>query len=326
MQALVRDHFGSSDVLDLRDVPKPVPRPDEVLVKVRAASLNDWDLGLLQGTPFMPNRLFSRLLAPRGILGSDIAGRVEAVGDRVTRFAPGDDVYGDLCRSGFGGFAEYVCARQKALARKPAGMSYEQAAAIPQAGMLAVQGLLDRQRLRPGHRLLVNGAGGGVGTFAIQLARLPDFPGVEITGVDSGPKLDLLRSMGCAHVVDYQKEDFTARGQTYDLILDAKTNRSPFDYARALTPGGTYATVGGPSHLLHVTSLGPWIRWTQGKRIVVVGLVPNRDLTYLNELFEAGRFAPIIDGPYPLSAARDAFQRLSAGAHVGKIIFTIGTP
>ena len=189
------------------------------------------------------------------VLGCDIAGRVEAVGGDVKAFQPGDEVYGDLCSSGFGAFAEYVCAPETGLAHKPAGMTFEQAAAIPQAGMLAVQGLIDVGRIQSGQKLLLNGAGGGVGTFALQIARLY---GVEVTVVDKPGKLDMLRAMGADHVIDYLKEDFTKSGKRYDLILDVKTNRSPFAYARALTLNGTYATVGGSiPRLLQALVLGP---------------------------------------------------------------------
>lgn len=322
MKALVRDTYGSPDVLEVREVEEPIPKDNEVLVRVHAASINDWDWGLLQAPPF-PMRLFTPWVK---ILGCDIAGRVEAVGKHVQRFQPGDEVFGDLSRfgfEGFGGFAEYVCARENALALKPARMTFEQAAAIPQAGMLAVQGLLDRGQLRPGQKLLINGAGGGVGTFAIQLAKLPKFHGVEVTGVDSAGKLDMLRSMGFDHVIDYKNEDFTKSGKCYDVILDTKTNRSPFDYARALNPGGTYATVGGTSHLLQVGLLGPLIRRRSKKSLFVVMLKPNKDLAYLNKLFEAGKLVPVIDGPYKLIEAREAFRHFGAANHKGKIVITV---
>lgn len=200
-------------------------------------------------------------------------------------------------------------------------MTFEQAAAIPQAGMLALQGLLERGPLRPGQTILINGAGGGVGTFAIQLAKLHK---VEVTGVDSAAKLDMLRSMGFDHVIDYEKEDFTRSGKCYDLILDAKTNRSPFDYARALNPKGTYATVGGAiPRLLQVLILGPWIRRMTKKNLLLVGLKPNKDLAYLNELFEAGNLVPVIDGPYKFSEARQAFGLFGAANHKGKIVITM---
>ena len=203
------ERYGTADVLELRDVARPAPGADEVLVRVQAASVNDWDLGLLQGP--LITRITSGLFTPKvKIIGGDIAGCVEAVGGDVKAFRPGDEVYGDLCMNGFGAFAEYVCAPEACLVLKPSGMSFEQAAAIPQAGMLAVQGLIDVGRIQSGQQLLLNGAGGGVGTFALQMAKLND---VEVTVVDKPGKLDMLRALGADHVIDYLEEDFTTSGQ-----------------------------------------------------------------------------------------------------------------
>lgn len=321
MKAVVYTQYGPSDVLALKEVEKPVPKDNEVLVRVHAVSINDWDWGLCQGTPFV-NRVENGLLRPKKIqiLGSDIAGTVEAAGKGVTQFQPGDEVYGDLTGT-WGGFAEYVCAREKQLARKPAEMTFEQAAAIPQAGMLAVQGLRDKGQLQQGQKLLINGAGGGVGTFGIQIAKTY---GVEATGVDSTGKLDMMRSAGFDHVIDYTKEDFTGTGKRYDLILDTKTNRSPFDYARALRPGGTYVTVGGAGlRILQALFLGPLISLIRRKNIRLVILAPNRDLAYMNELFEAGKLRPVIDGPYKLSEVPDAMRYFGEGSHKGKVVITV---
>ena len=314
------DRYGTPDVLELRDVAKPTPKADEVLVRVLAASVNDWDWGLLRGAPV--NRLFNGLYRPRvHILGGDIAGRVEAVGGAVKAFQPGDEVYGDLCMSGFGAFAEFACAPERCLARKPARMTFEQAAAIPQAGMLAVQGLIDVGRIRSGQKLLVNGAGGGVGTFALQIAKLYD---VEVTVVDKPGKLDMLRAMGADHVVDYLAEDFTRSGKCYDLILDVKTNRSPIAYARALNPDGTYATVGGSiPRLLQALVLGPVLARLYHKHVRIVVLKPNKDLAYMNGLFEAGKLQPVIDGPYKLADLPEAFRLFGTGDHKGKIVVTM---
>ncbi len=321
MKAIVMERYGTPDVLELKDVARPAPEADEVLVRVHAASVNDWDWGLLRGEPFI-SRLLYGLLTPRvRIPGCDIAGRVEAVGAAVRSFRPGDEVYGDLCMSGFGAFAEYACAPEAALARKPAGMTFEQAAAIPQAGMLAVQGLIDAGRIRSGQKVLLNGAGGGVGTFALQIARLHD---VEVTVVDKPGKLDVLRALGADHVIDYLQEDFTRGGELYDLILDVKTNRSPFAYARALRPGGIYATVGGTMpRLLQVLILGPLISRLHGKQVRLVTLKPNKDLDYMNSLFEAGRLTPVIDGPFGLADLPEALRLFGAGDHRGKIVVTM---
>jgi len=331
MKALVRDGYGSPDVLVVRDVDVPVPKEGEALVRVHAASINDWDFKMLE-RPAWASRLMGSLVRavapgtppPVTILGSDIAGTVESVGGRVTRFRPGDCVYGDLSRFGFGGwggFAEYVCAREDALAPKPARMTFEQAAALPQAGVLAMQGLLANGPLRAGQKILINGAGGGVGTIGVQLAKVHD---VEVTGVDRASKLEMMRSIGFDHVIDYEKEDFTTLGRRYDLILDTKTDRSPFEYGRALNPGGAYATVGGDtSRALQALVLGWSMRLTTGRRIVLVMLKQNAHLAHLGERFEAGQLVPVIDGPYALSEGQDAFRRFAAANHKGKIVLTM---
>jgi NADPH:quinone reductase-like Zn-dependent oxidoreductase len=318
MKALIRDRYGAADVLEVREIERPAPRQGEVLVRVHAASINDWDWRLLQGTPLSRG-------APRvRILGSDIAGRVAAVGSGVQRFQLEDEVYGDLSSfgsGGWGGFAEYVCAAERALVRKPARMTFEQAAALPQAGQLAVQGLFAAGPLRRGQKILINGAGGGVGTTAIQLAKLQD---VEVTGVDSAVKFEMMRTIGFDHLIDYREEDFTKNGRHYDLILDTKTSRSPFEYARSLNPDGTYATVGGDlSRLFYCVIFGWWIQQTANKTVRLILLKPNRDLRYLNERFEAGQLMPVIDGPYKLSEAREAFQHFGIGNHKGKVVITM---
>ncbi len=319
MKAIVYTKYGGPEVLQIKEIEKPYPKDDEVLVKVYAASINDWDDGLLHGD--FVNRLLNGLLKPkRQILGSDIAGRIEAVGKNVKQFKAGDEVYGDISGR-WGGFAEYTCAPEKALALKPASMSFDEAAAIPQAAMLAVQGLLDRGKIQPGQKLLINGAGGGVGTFGVQIAKLY---GVEVTGVDSTSKLDMLRSMGFDHVIDYTKEDFTKNGQYYDLILDVKTNRSIFDYARVLSRNGIYATVGGSMpRLLQALFLAPWISLISKKHIRIVALKPNKDLAYINELFETGKLRPVIDGPFKLDEVPEAFRIFGKGEHKGKMVITM---
>ena len=318
MKALVHTKYGGPEVLQIKEIAKPTPTDDEVLVKVHAVSINDWDTGLLKGD-FL-NRVMYGLMKPKKILGSDIAGRVEAIGKNVKKFQPGDEVYGDLSGK-WGGMAEYVCAPEKALALKPAGMSFEQAAAIPQAAMLAVQGLIDKGKIQPGQKILINGAGGGVGSFAIQIAKLY---GAEVTGVDNAGKQDMMRSLGFDHVIDYTKEDFTTNGKNYDLILDAKTNRSIFNYARALSPNGVYVTVGGSiSRLLQALLFSPWISMISKKHIRIVALKLNKDLVFMNELFEAGKVKPVIDGPYRLEEVPEAFRRFSKGEHKGKIVITM---
>jgi NADPH:quinone reductase-like Zn-dependent oxidoreductase len=319
MKAIVYSKYGTPDVLELKEVDKPIAKENEVLIKVHAVSINDWDLGLLQGD--LINRLINGLFKPKiKILGSDIAGRIEAVGKNVKKFRIGDEVYGDLSGR-WGGFAEYSCAHENELALKPISMSFEEAAAIPQAAMLAIQGLRDKGQIHSGQKLLINGAGGGVGTFAVQIAKLYR---VEITGVDSSEKFNMMRSIGFDHVINYRQEDFTKNGHCYDLILDVKTNRSISDYARALCPDGTYVTVGGSMvRLFQALILAPWISMISKKKIRIVGLKPNKDLAYMNGLFEAGKVKPVIDGPYRFDEVPEAFRHFGKGAHKGKVVINV---
>ncbi len=322
MKAIVLTKYGSPDDLQLQDVEKPTPNDDEVLIKVKAASVNDWDWCLTIGKPFYI-RLLCGFFKPKvQIPGVDIAGEIVAIGKNVSKFQPGDRVYGDLSENGFGGFAEYVCAPVSALALKPKNMTYIEAAAIPHAAMLAVQGLRDLGKIQPGQKLLINGAGGGVGTLGVQIAKAI---GVEnITGVDSSNKLDMMRSLGCNHTIDYQQEDFTKTEQSYDLILDPKTNRSLFKYLRVLKPHGTYVTVGGETpRLLQALFLSPIIRFFFKKNVLILALKPNKDLDYIKELFEAGQIKPVIEAPYKLSEVPEAIQHFGAGNHQGKVIITM---
>jgi NADPH:quinone reductase-like Zn-dependent oxidoreductase len=319
MKAIAFTKYGTPDVLELKEIDKPIPKEDEVLIKVYAVSINDWDLGLLQGD--LINRLLNGLLKPKiKIPGSDIAGRIESAGKNVKKFHPGDEVYGDLSGR-WGGFAEYVCARENALALKPASMSFEEAAAIPQAAVLAIQGLRDKGQIQSGQKLLINGAGGGVGTFAVQIAKLY---GVEVTGVDSSGKLDMMRSIGFDHVINYKQVDFTKNGNSYDLILDVKTNRSIFDYTRVLSRHGIYVTVGGSLvRLLQALFLRPWISMICKKKICFVALKPNKDLDYMNKLFETGKVKPVIDGHYRIDEVPKALRLFSEGTHKGKLVITV---
>ena len=322
MKAILLTKYGSPALLQLKEVAKPTPKDDEVLIKVHAASVNDWDWGMARGKPFYI-RLLCGLQKPKiNIPGVDVAGEIEAVGKNVKQFQPGDAVYGDLSESGFGGFAEYVCAPETAVALKPARMTFVEAAAIPHAAMLAVQGLRDVGQLQPGQRLLINGAGGGVGTLGVQIAKSMGVEGV--TGVDSARKLAMMREIGFVETLDYAQEDFTKTGQQYDLILDTKTNRSIFAYARALTSNGMYVTVGGATaRLLQALLLGPLIRLLSKKEIRIVALKPNKDLAYINELFEAGHIKPVIDGPYPFQDLPQAIQHFGEGKHTGKVIVIV---
>jgi NADPH:quinone reductase-like Zn-dependent oxidoreductase len=320
MKAIVYTKYGPPAVFQLKEVEKPTPKDDEVLVKVHAASVNSWDWELLRKKPSMVS--LGRRSDPRyKILGADIAGQVEAVGRNVKQFQPGDEVFGDLCQSGFGGFAEYVCARENALAMKPANMTFEEAAAVPQAGLLALQGLRNKGQIQPGQKVLINGAGGGVGTFAVQIAK--SF-GADVTGVDSTMKLDMMRSIGADHVIDYTQDDYTKNGQRYDLILDVKVYRSIFDYKRALRPRGTFLAVGGSwARIFQLLLLGPLIRMGGGKKMGILVYKPNKDSAFLIDLIEAGKVVPVIDRRYPLSEVPEALRYLGEGHTLGKVVITV---
>lgn len=320
MNALLYEEYGSPDVLHLAQVPAPSPKADEALIRIHAVSLNGSDREGLVGKP-----LYARIGGWRKpgnrILGSDIAGRVERVGPDHAEFEPGDAVFGEL--PGYrGGLAEYACTHGRTLARKPPGLTFEQAAAIPQAGVIALNGIREQGRVRPGQSVLINGAGGSAGSFAIQLARLH---GAEVTAVDDGAKLDFMRSLGADHVIDYAQEDFTRSGRQYDLILDVFAHRSARDYQRALRPGGTCFCVGGSvAALFQVLLLGPWIRRTSGRRVRVLVVPQNRkDLVAVTELCEAGTIVPVIDRCYPFAEAADAFRHVADGRARGKVVITI---
>ena len=322
MKAVVYTKYGSPDVLKLKEVEKPVPKDDEVLIKIHAASINSWDWDMLTGRPF-EFRLLSGILKPKktNILGCDIAGRIEAVGKNIRRFQPGDDVFGDLSEGSWGGFAEYVCARESELVLKPAEMTFEQAAATPQAGILALQGLCDKREIQPGQKILINGAGGGVGTFAIQMAK--SF-GAQVTGVDSTGKLDMIRFLGADHVIDYTREDFTLSGKLYDLILDVKTDRSIFDYRRALSSNGIYVTVGGrTTRILQLVLLSSLISMIENKKLTLIMHKPNKNLDILKKLFESGQIKPVVDRCFPLSETDNAFQYFGEGHFKGKVVITV---
>ena len=321
MKAIILTRYGSPDVLQLEEMAKPEPGDDEVLVKVRATAVNDWDWCFVRGRPYIYRLLFGLVSPKVAVLGVEVAGIVEATGNGATKFQPGDHVYGDISEAGFGGFADYVCVREDALVRKPPGMTFQQAAALPHAAMLALQSLVDVGQIRQGERVLINGAGGGVGTIGVQIAKQY---GAEVTGVDNALKLDTLGSMGFDHVIDYQREDFTRNKQRYDLILDTKTNRSPFRYLRSLKPGGRYVTVGGRlPRLLQAFCMGPLISRVSGKHVRIVALKPNKDLGYVNDLFETNGLECVIDGPYQLSDVPQAVQRFGEAKHVGKVVITV---
>jgi NADPH:quinone reductase-like Zn-dependent oxidoreductase len=321
MKAMVYDKYGSTNVLNLAELEMPVVKQNEVLVKIHAVSVNSWDWDLLRGQPFLA-RLGGLFKPKYKILGADIAGTVEAVGKEVNHLSVGDEVFGDISWCGWGGFAEYVSVKAEALTLKPASMTFEEAAAFPQAGVLALQGLRDKGLVHEAKNVLINGAGGGVGTFALQMAKLH---GAEVTCVDSRGKLDALKSIGADHVIDYKEEDFTKNGQHYDLILDVVGNRSIFDYKRVLNPKGRYVMIGGSmSLILQILLLGPRINKSEEKNMTVLVHKPNKeDQNYLSELFVAGKLVPVIDRRYSLSQVGEAICYLGEGHAMGKVVVCV---
>jgi NADPH:quinone reductase-like Zn-dependent oxidoreductase len=314
MRAIVYERYGPPEVLELREVDAPVVGERDVLVRVRAASVGAGDWHMLTATWFAV-RLYQGLLRPkRPILGYDVSGTVEAVGAAVTRFRPGDQVFGASDEGG--AFAELMRVPESGLVRRPPGLSHAQAAAVPTSALTALQGLRDKGRIRAGQQVLVNGASGGVGTFAVQLARVF---GAEVTATASTAKLDLVRSLGAAHAIDYTREDFTRGERRYDLVLDNVGNRPLADCKRTLTPTGIYVAVSGaPTRSLRVALTG-------GRRMVALLSKPNQpDLAFLAELLESGELTPVIDRTYPLREVPDALHRLGAGQARGKLVITVG--
>lgn len=319
MKAIIYEKYGSPDVLHLAEVEKPVPKDDEILIKIRAVSINGSDKENLIGKPLYARMAGLTKPAPASrILGSDIAGQVEAVGKNITEFKPGDEVFGEI--PGYhGGFAEYVCTRGHTLALKPASLTFEEAAAIPQAGVIAMQGICEKGRVKPGQKVLINGAGGSTGSFAIQLARLC---GAEVTGVDNTGKLDFMRSLGADHVIDYTRADFSRSGKQYDLILDLIAHRSVFAYQRVLRPNGTSFFVGGSiAVLFQILLLGPVIKRIAAKNIRILAVPQNRkDLIAVTELCEAGKISPVIDRRYSLREVPEALRYVLDGHAKGKVV------
>ena len=317
MKAIVYIKYGSPDVLQLKEVEKTTPKENEVLVRIYATSANAADWHLMRAEPFLA-RLENGLLKPKNTkLGADVAGRVEAVGRNVTQFQVGDEVFGCMPLNELGGFAEYICANEDALALKPTRLTFEQAAAVPLAAFTALQGLRDKGQIQPGQKILINGASGGVGTFAVQIAK--SF-GTEVTGVCSTRNLDMVRSIGADHVIDYTKEDFTQNGHQYDLIFDAVGNRSVSDYQRALSPNGICAVAGftSLSRLFQFMLLG-------GKKVGLMETAKGnkKDLLFIKELLEAGKVVPVIDRCYPFSEVADAIRYLERGHAKGKVVITV---
>ena len=320
MKAIVYTKYGSPDVLQIKDVEKPTYKDDEVLIKIHAASVNAYDWHFLTADIFLIRLMGGGLLKPKNTrLGADIAGRIEAVGRNVKQFQPDDEVFG-MVR---GGFAEYACALENALALKPVNLSFEQAAAVPMAAVTALQGLRDTGQIQPGQKVLINGASGGVGTFAVQIAK--SF-GAEVTAVCSTRNVDEARSIGADHIIDYTKGNFTENGQRYDLILAANGYHPLSAYKRALTPKGIYVMAGGSmAQIFQAMLMGSWMSETGGKKMGGVSAKRSqKDLAFLKELVEAGKVVPLIDRRYPLDEAAEAIRYLGEGHARGKVVITVG--
>ena len=323
MKAIIYTKYGSPEVLRLEEVEKPIPMDNEVLIKVHASSLNSYDWRLLTATPFLVRLMGGGLLKPKNkILGADIAGRVEAVGRNVTRFQPGDDVFGDLAASGCGGFAEYLCAPENVLELKPASMTFEEAATLSMAAITALQGLRDMGHIQSGQKVLINGASGGVGHFAVQIAK--SF-GAEVTAVCSTRNLEIARTLGADYLIDYLQEDFTKNGQRYDLILAANGYHSIFEYKQSLNRNGIYVMTGGSMpQMFQAMLLGPLISLIGRKKMGALTTKSNvKDLFFLKELFEAGKIKPMIDKLYKLNEVPDAFRYFEKEHARGKIVITV---
>ena len=334
MKAIVQDKYGSVDVLELKEIDKPAVKDDEVLVRVHAASVHPDVWHAMRGMPYVLRIMGSGLFKPKNpVPGTDMAGRVESVGSNVEQFQPGDEVFGETATGNqwhnAGAFAEYVSVAEEALALKPANLTFEQAAAVPTSALIALENL--RDRIQPGQKVLINGAGGGLGTFAVQLAKSY---GADVTGVDSAGKLDMVRSIGADHVIDYTQEDFTQSGERYDLILDIPGNHSMSELRRALTPEGTYVLIGhdlfgasggrflgsGIPRFLKLLALSPFVSQDMGLRFPKG---TKEHLVALKELLEAGKVSPVIDRTYPLSEVAEAIRYLEAGHASGKIVITV---
>ena len=319
MRAIVQTDYGSTDRLSLQEVDKPVVGDNGVLVRVHATSVNAGDWHLMRGTPFLSRLIFGGILKPKiKILGIDVAGKVAAVGKDVTQFQPGDDVFGDLSECGFGAFAEYVCATEAALVLKPINTTFEEAATIPCAALAALHALRDCGQIQPGQKVLINGASGGVGSFAVQIAKAL---GAEVTAVGGRNKMDMISSLGADYIIDYTQEDFTKNGQHYDLILDAAAYRSIFDYLPILTAHGSYVLVGGDmARFFQVMFFSPWISKTSPQKVKCLAVKPNQaDLIVLKNLVEAGKIAPFIDQCYQLSEVPLAIRYLEQRHVRGKV-------
>lgn len=324
MKAIVQEKYGPPEVLHLKEIPEPVPADNQVLVRIKAASMNAADWHLMRGSPFIMRLFIGGLFKPKKvILGADIAGTVEAVGSKVSLFKPGDEVFGDISGSGFRGFAEYATVKEDELVLKPVNLNFEEAAAIPLASVTALRALRNTGKIKPGQDVLINGASGGVGTFAVQIAKIL---GAHVTAVCSTAKVEQARLLGADLVIDYKTDDITKGGKLYDLIMDAAAYRPVSDYKKILRPKGTYVLVGGSgSRAIRVMMLGSILSMTTSKTITSMVSRPDRqDLTFMKGLIEQGKIKPVIDRKYRLHELPEAMKYLEEGHARGKIVIKIG--
>ncbi len=321
MKAILLKKYGPPTDLQVGEVPKPEPTDHQVLVKIHATAINDYDWSMVRGRPVLYQLLYGVGKPKHPIPGMELSGSIEAVGDKVTQHQVGDAVFGDISEFGFGTLAEYICVHENALLKQPAHLSFEEAASLPHAYGLAYQGLVDKGQITKGMKVLINGAGGGVGTFGIQIAKLYN---AEVTGVDTGEKLNRLKTLGFDHIIDYKQQDFTQLATQFDLILDAKSTHGPFAYARVLKPGGRYVTVGGTvGTLLRIALFGSLVKWLHKKHVEILALKPNKDIDKIDQHFGEKKLDCVIDGPYPLSETPRLIQYFGEGRHTGKIIISM---
>lgn len=322
MQAIVYEKYGSPEVLELREIEKPTPTENEVLVKVEATAIGAGDWHLMRGRPFLVRLMYGFSKPKFPILGSDFAGSIEAVGSNITDYEVGDEVFGDLSEAGFGAFAQYVTAPVEAIAHKPANLSFAEAAAIPVSSVTALQGLRDKGHIQPGHKVLVNGASGGVGTYAVQIAKAL---GAEVTAVASTKKLELVRQIGADHVIDYRQEDVTQNGEHYDVIIDLAAYRSILDYRQSLAPSGTYVMVGGPvGRMFQAMIVGGIASALDNKKMGNLLVNPNQaDLTFVRDLAAEEKVKPIIDRSFTLDELPEAIRYVEAGRAQGKVVIEV---
>ncbi|MEO9871034.1 NAD(P)-dependent alcohol dehydrogenase [Ekhidna sp.] len=317
MKALTCTSYGPTENLTIKEVEKPHPTSHEVLIRIHYCAVNDYDWSMVRGKPFIYRLLFGLFKPKRPIPGMELSGVVEACGENAGTFNIGDAVYGDISDHGFGSFAEYICINEKAVVSKPDLMPFEDAAALSHAANLAWQGLIDVGQIQKGMKVLINGAGGGVGTLGLHIAKTYD---AEVAGVDTGDKLKVMKEIGFDHIIDYKQTDFTKSGKQYDLILDAKTSRAPNSYIPSLTSNGKYVSIGGNIGRLIQLLIA---RKIFKKSVFMVGLKANKDLNHIHKLYEEGKLKPIIDGPYPLDKTPWAIQHFGEGKHQGKVLISL---